>query len=243
MGSTVPAPDYSAPPEKATFKGLLFDMDGTIIDSTDAVVKHWHTIGAELGVDPNVILQTSHGRRSIDVLAKLSPEKANWEYICHMEGLLPKKYGADAAEIPGARALLASLTDASSPWAIVTSGTNPLVTGWLEVLKLPTPEHLVTAEDVPNGKPDPTCYLMGKEKLGLKEGVEVLVLEDSPAGIRAGKAAGCKVLGVVTSHTVQQVVEAGADWVVQDLRSVRLVSSSVENGVTLEIKDALVTKS
>ncbi|KAL3428029.1 haloacid dehalogenase-like hydrolase [Phlyctema vagabunda] len=158
-----------------------------------------------------------------------------------MEGLLPKNYGADAVEIPGARALLDSLTKASSPWAIVTSGTTPLVTGWLDVLRLPKPEHLVVAEDVENGKPDPTCYLMGKEKLGLKSDSDVLVLEDSPAGIKAGKAAGCKVIGVVTSHTVEQVVDAGADWIVHDLRSVKMVRNS-EGSVTLEISNALVKK-
>ncbi|KAF4625429.1 hypothetical protein G7Y89_g12741 [Cudoniella acicularis] len=216
-------------------------MDGTIIDSTDAVAKQWHTIGNELGVDPEVILQTSHGRRSIDVLKLLSPEKANWEYIKHMEGLLPKNYGADAIEIPGARSLLASIIEANIPWAIVTSGTTPLVTGWLDVLKLPRPEHLVSAEDVENGKPDPSCYLMGKDKLSLSAGAAVLVLEDSPAGIRAGKAAGCKVLGVVTSHTVEQVVAAGPDWIVKDLSSVRMVRSS-ERGVELEFLDALDVK-
>jgi len=215
-------------------------MDGTIIDSTDAVVKHWHKIGEELGVDPNVILQTSHGRRSIDVLKLLDPKKANWDYVKHMEGLLPKEYGADAVEIPGARSLVSSLTSASMPWAIVTSGTTPLVTGWLSVLNLPKPEHLVVAEDVENGKPDPSCYLMGKGKLGLSETEgEVLVLEDSPAGIRAGKAAGCRVLAVVTTHTVEQVVEAGADWVVRDLASVKMVGSG-KGGVDLEIRDALV---
>lgn len=158
--------------------------------------------------------------------------------VKHMEGLLPKLYGDDAVEIPGARALLDALGEAGAPWAIVTSGTTPLVTGWLGVLKLPLPEHLVVAEDVENGKPDPSCYLMGKGKLGLGANDEVLVLEDSPAGIMAGKAAGCKVLGVVTSHTVQQVVDAGADWVVMDLSSVELVGKS-DGGVELMISDAL----
>jgi len=116
-----------------------------------------------------------------------------------------------------------------------------LVTGWLKVLGLPTPEHLVVAEDVENGKPDPSCYLKAKKKLGLGEGAEVLVLEDSPAGIQAGKAAGCKVLGVVTSHTVEQVLGAEPDWIVRDLRSVRIVGSS-KDGVELEISNALDIK-
>ncbi|QSZ29904.1 hypothetical protein DSL72_004422 [Monilinia vaccinii-corymbosi] len=223
------AAEFSARPQKVVFKGLLFDMDGTIIDRN------------EIGVDPNVILQTSHGRRSIDVLEIVAPEKANWDYVKHAEGLVPQLYGDDAIEIPGARSLLDSLTIGNHPWAIVTSGTSPLVTGWLNILKLPIPEHLVVAEDVPNGKPDPACYNMGKDKLSLSTAPEgtLLVLEDSPAGIRAGKAAGCKVLAVVTSHTIEQVVEAGADWVVKDLASVKLVGKT-EDGVELEISNALM---
>ncbi|SPQ18858.1 2f572088-4021-4212-981e-fa3fe7639161 [Thermothielavioides terrestris] len=232
MGSTEPAePAFSAPPEVVAFDGLLFDMDGTIIDSTDAVVKHWHAIGKEIGVDPEVILQTSHGRRSIDTLQIIAPEKATPEYVQHMESQLPKLYGADAVEIPGARSLLEGLIARSAPWTIVTSGTVPLVTGWLQVLNLPTPAHLVTAESVAAGKPDPACYRLGRERLGLAGADRrVLVLEDSPAGIRAGKAAGCAVLAVVTSHTAEQVLAAGPDWVVRDLASVRLLPSSAGEG-------------
>ena len=157
-----------------------------------------------------------------------------------MEGLIPREFGDDAVEIPGARALLDSLNDANALWGVVTSGTKPLVTGWLEVLKLPMPENLVTAESVDNGKPDPKCYLLGKEKIGLKDTKgDILVLEDAPAGIRAGKAAGCKVLGLATTHSVDHVVAAGADWVVKDLKSVRLVDGG-KDGVRLEFKDTLV---
>ncbi|CCF41024.1 haloacid dehalogenase-like hydrolase [Colletotrichum higginsianum] len=231
---------YTAPSQRITFDGFLFDMDGTIIDSTEAVVKHWHTVGNEIGVAPDVILETSHGRRSIDILKILAPEKANWEYTREMEGRLPRLYGKDAVEIPGARALLDALIEEKAPWAIVTSGTEPLVGGWLNVLQLPQPEHLVTAESVENGKPDPTCYLIGREKLGLQDpSKQILVLEDSPAGIRAGKAAGCKVLGLVTSHTVEQVMSAEPDWIVRDLDSVRVVESR-DGVVTLEFSNALV---
>ncbi|GKT97799.1 glycerol 3-phosphatase 1 [Fusarium langsethiae] len=238
MGST---PEYNLPPQELTFDGFLFDMDGTIIDSTEAVVKHWQTIGNEIGVAPEVILETSHGRRSIDILKILAPEKANWDYVQDMEGRLPKYHGHEAVEIPGARSMLEALIARSSPWAIVTSGTVPLVTGWLRARDLPTPppEHLVTAESVENGKPDPACYRLGRERLGLQaDDAQILVLEDSPAGIRAGKAAGCKVLGLVTSHTVEQVVAAEPDWVVRDLSSVEVLRS--EGGkVTIKISNAL----
>lgn len=69
----------------------------------------------------------------------------------------------------------------------------------------------------------------------------VLVLEDSPAGIRAGKAAGCKVVAVVTSHTVEEVVSAGADWVVKDLSSLSVVKGSDSSSVVVKISNALIS--
>lgn len=72
--------------------------------------------------------------------------------IAEKEGQIPIKYGADAVEIPGSRAFLEELEKQSIPWAIVTSGTRPLVTGWLGVMKLAHPKNLVTAEDVENGQ-------------------------------------------------------------------------------------------
>lgn len=157
-----------------------------------------------------------------------------------MEGLLPKLYAEEAVEIPGARSLLKDIGDRQIPWAIVTSGTQPLVSGWLKRLSLPTPEHLVTAESVEIGKPDPACYVKGRECIALTaDDKSVLVLEDSPAGIRAGKAAGCKVLGLVTSHTAEQVRSADPDWIVKDLDSVKIVDWQ-DGIVTLEIRDGLV---
>lgn len=226
-----------------------------------------HSIGKEIGVDPQVILETSHGRRSIDTLKILAPEKANWECkffniilpcglgewqvsgpvltelssdVSYMEGLLPLHHGEDAVEISGARSLLNEIGTRELPWAIVTSGTMPLVSGWLKRMGLPTPEHLITAESVENGKPDPACYLMGRERIKLSgDDKSVLVLEDSPAGIRAGKAAGCKVLGLVTSHTAEQVKSAEPDWIVKDLDSVKIVDC--KNGfLTLEFSNCMV---
>lgn len=160
--------------------------------------------------------------------------------VQHMEGLLPKLHGDDAFEIPGARALLKEVGDRDIAWAIVTSGTIPLVTGWLKRLNLPSPEHLVTAESVQNGKPDPACYVLGRGRIGLEgDDKSVLVLEDSPAGIEAGKAAGCKVLGLVTSHTAEQVASAQPDWIVRDLESVKVVEFK-DGLVTLEFSNGLV---
>ncbi|KAK5008153.1 hypothetical protein LTR28_004351 [Elasticomyces elasticus] len=234
--------NFSAPAETHTFSGLLFDMDGTIIDSTNAVIKHWSRIGKEIGVDPEVILATSHGRRSIDVLEILQPRLANWEYVCEAEAKIPTEFGHDAVELPGSRALLDHLEQSGAPWAIVTSGTRPLVTGWLDIMQLAHPKNMVTAEQVQRGKPDPACYRLGAERLGVKAGKgDVLVFEDAPAGVKAGKAAGFRVVALATTHSIEQLREAGADWVVRDLRSVRMVGWDKKAGeVKVEIADALV---
>ena len=190
-------------------------------------------------MDPNTILATSHGRRSIDVLKMYDEKKANWDYISHMEGLIPRDFGRDATEIPGARKFLASLDDVNASWAVVTSGTRALIDGWIEVMKLAHPKHMVVAEDVENGKPDPSCYLLGRSRLGLDDTSNILVVEDAPSGIRAGKAAGFKVIGLVTTHSLQQVRDAGADWIVRDLRDVA-VKGTGEEIVEIEITNAFL---
>lgn len=117
--------------------------------------------------------------------------------------------------------------------------------GWLDVMKLACPRVLVTAEEVEKGKPDRQCYRMGMERVvggGRKEeGEEVLVLEDAPAGVVSGKAAGFKVVALATTHSVEALVAAGADWVVRDMRSVRMEGFDAKMGrVRVEIRDALV---
>jgi glycerol 3-phosphatase-1 len=162
--------------------------------------------------------------------------------INQQEALIPREFGKDAVEVPGARSLLASLEAVNAPWAVVTSATRGLLDGWIDVLKLTHPRCLVVAEDVDNGKPDPACYLLGRQRLNLPENAHMIVVEDAPSGVRAGKAAGFEVLGLSTTHTVGQLREAGADWIVQDLRSVTL--KSFENGmVEVEITNALVSAS
>lgn len=195
------------------------------------------------------------------------------------ESAIPRTLGAHATEIPGARALLHTLESNGARWAVVTSGTHALVTGWLEVLQLAKPAHMVVAEDVKVGKPDPTCYQLGWAQLGLSGGGKGdddgnnsetngavappvrtsgsptpaadsgpgpspitkpgLVVEDAPSGIRAGKAAGFHVLALMTTHPAAALEEAGADWVVRDLRSVEVVGIGEDGKTTVVIRDVL----
>ena len=167
----------------------------------------------------------------------------------HIESQISQKYGSSASETAGARALLMSLEEANStpPWAVVTSCTRGLLTGWLQLMALPSPPVAVAAEDVAVGKPDPSCYRLGRQRIGLGEGEgpRVLVFEDAPAGVKAGKAAGCLFLGLATTHAVDALREAGADWVVEDLRGVKFEGKgeggwmiSMEKMWVEEMKDA-----
>lgn len=155
-----------------------------------------------------------------------------------VDARIPSRYGADAIEIPGARSILEQL--GSTPWAIVTSGTRPLACGWLDVMKLPLPDILVCAEDVLDGKPNPSCYALAKEKLNLSLDANILVIEDSPAGIESGKAAGCEVLGLTTTHSIEEISASEADWVVRDPRSLNILGWDEElKVVRVKISDAL----
>ena len=179
---------------------------------------------------------TSHGSRDDTDIVPID--------VRELERTVPLEFGADAIEIPGARTLLTELEVQGARWAIVTSGTRPLVEGWLRVLKLAEPKCMVTAEDVKEGKPDPECYRLGRKRLGLgvttSAELPCLVLEDAPAGIRAGKAAGCQVLAVATTHGTEELIDAGADWVVRDLTSVCLRTVDESTGeLCIEIRDAL----
>jgi glycerol 3-phosphatase-1 len=136
-----------------------------------------------------------------------------------MEAEIPFLKSSPAVEIPRPRAHLESLDRDHVPYTIVTSGTKALLSIWLKGLALPPPQEVTVAEDVNVGKPDPEGHMKARSRLcrGLQpdQSADGLVMEDAPAGVRAGKAAGCKVLAVTTTHTVGQVGElkaVGPDW-------------------------------
>lgn len=148
---------------------------------------------------------------------------ANASDVRYIESLVPLEFGSDAIEVPSANCLLKKLSEVQATWAIVASGSQSLLAGWLSLLDLAVPQYSVVADDVTLGKPDPECYQLAKRRLQLDDDTEALVIEYAPAGIHAGKAAGCRVLALTTTHTLAEVRAIGADWVAKDLKSIRLV--------------------
>ena len=207
--------------------GILFDNDGVLVSSIASVNRCWRRWAAHYGIPNADQVQVAHGTRAVDMMLSLKPD------VDLVEGLrlivdLEMADVADVEVLPGGRSLLTSLP--SERWAIVSSATRRLLVARLEAAKLPLPDWIVSADDVVNGKPDPEPYLRGAELIHAAP-ADCLVIEDAPSGIQAGKAAGCRVLGVLGTSTVEELLAAGADWVVASLEHVRAESS--KNGLKL----------
>ncbi|KAK9234402.1 HAD-like domain-containing protein [Lipomyces kononenkoae] len=213
---------------------VLFDLDGTLVDSTNAIVAHWTRFGHENGIPPERILATSHGRRLIDTLLEHTPHLASDTIANELESNLPKEFGDRCQSILGAPEIVQRL-DKVFPddrrWGIVTSGTSSLASQWLDMFGMPIPDVFITAEKVGRGKPDPEGYVLGRRLLGADQslGKKAIVFEDAPAGIRAGKAAGAVVIGIASTHSKAEVLDAGADFVVTDLSQIEVVREPADS--------------
>jgi mannitol-1-/sugar-/sorbitol-6-phosphatase len=213
-----------------TVRGILFDMDGVLISSTGADERCWLQWAKHHHMEGAFSLQSTHGRRGIDTLRALRPDLDTAVEIRRLEDYDAEDHSG-LIILPGVEKLLASLP--ADRWTIVTSATMRLLEGRLCYAGLPIPAVLVPAERVANGKPHPEPYLTGAKLLGFAP-AECLVIEDSPAGVASGKAAGCWVLAVLSSHTQAELT--GADWFVASLEQVTATPQSDE---TLSIRLAL----
>ena len=194
------------------FDAVIFDMDGTLIDSTPAVDRAWTTWAEEHGLT-RADLAGNHGVPSAGVVRKVLPSDQHEAAIERINVLeLEDVDGIDV--LPGAAEALASLVNAKN--AIATSCTIPLARARIAAAELVPPSVLVTADDVERGKPAPDPFLEAARRLGV-EPARCLVVEDAPAGLEAAKAAGCFTLAVVTTTPRDKLF---ADAVVTDLSAV-----------------------
>lgn len=229
---------------------LLFDLDGTLVDSTTAVEKNWHqTVEThnsqfpDSPVDPLELLQTSHGSRSAETIKRYFPYKpVDTDSMVRFDSSILEKYGDLAHEINGSLELISSLElEFPDKWAIVTSGTRDLAHGWLDKLfgKFSKPHVFITANDVTNGKPHPEGYLAAFAKLiALEEeslgNATAVVFEDAPTGIKAGVAGGFQVIGIASTFGKDTLVEAGATIVIEDMLKVTLTKNGDLINITLD---------
>ncbi|WP_128178722.1 sugar phosphatase [[Pantoea] beijingensis] len=178
-------------------RGFLFDLDGTLVDSLPAVERSWTHWGEKHGIVADEVLNFIHGKQAMTSLrhfmAGASEEEIQQEFYA-LERMEAEDTDGITA-LPGAQQLLAVLNELDIPWAIVTSGTEPVARARHQAAKLPQPNVFITAEQVKNGKPAPDAYLLGAQLLEL-ESEECVVIEDAPAGILSGLASGCHVIAV-----------------------------------------------
>ncbi|WFD32820.1 hypothetical protein MSPP1_003871 [Malassezia sp. CBS 17886] len=225
---------------------LLFDMDGTLISSTTPLSAVWVEFADQYKLDIDDILHNAHGKRTVEMMKKyipsLTPDEAQSEAVRFEDRIIeiseenlkkatdvptPKDPQGTIVGLPGVKNLLATINaghgeqpDRRAGWAIVTSATGDYARrAFLSTKVSAAPKAFISADDVTRGKPDPQPYQTGAKakKADIKN---CIVVEDAPAGVVSGKAAGARVLGLKTTHNPDRMWEAGADWVVEDLSKV-----------------------
>ncbi|KAF9515231.1 hypothetical protein BS47DRAFT_1342139 [Hydnum rufescens UP504] len=218
-------------------QGLLFDMDGTLVDSTEGVLGAWASFLKTYSyLDLDDILRSSHGVRTEDNLRKYLPdlpedqiplEAARFE----LEIVLTAERTAAAtgqSPISPCEGVASNIIPLLYPqelvketWAVCTSAARTYASKALALAKIPVPTAFVTADDIKNGKPAPDPYLLGAQLLGL-EASKCVVFEDAPAGIISGRAGGCTVIAVLTTHDREAVLAAGPTYILETLLEVKL---------------------
>ncbi|HST82257.1 MAG TPA: HAD-IA family hydrolase [Kineosporiaceae bacterium] len=206
------------------FAAVLFDMDGTLIDSTPSVNRSWSRWAQEFGVGLTS-LAGMHGIPAGQVMGRLVGAERLQEAVARIEEIeLADVEGI--LVLPGAAEALAAT---GGHGAIVTSCTSALAKARIAATGLQAPDVIVTADQVAVGKPNPAPFLLAAEKLGV-DPADCLVVEDAPAGLAAALAAGSFRLALSTTHTPD---ELEADAIVANLAAVRFVVEA--DGVRLAL--------
>ena len=205
--------------------GVIFDVDGVLIDSYAAHFESWRRLGREVGFEMSEqqFVQT-FGRTSREVIREFLPQfSTSAERVAELDDRKEELYrqiiSADFPAMDGAGELIDGLFAAGLRLAVGSSGPPPNVALVLDHLRRRDKfRGVVTGVDVTRGKPDPQVFLLAAERLGLPPG-RCVVVEDAPAGVAAAKAAGAKCLGLASSGRNPAVL-AAADRVVMSLREV-----------------------
>lgn len=196
------------------FAAALFDLDGTLVDSTAAVNRSWNRMAREYGLSGDA-LAGGHGRTAAQVVADLFPPQQRREAFARVQDLECSDV-ADVIPIDGSPTMMASIPTR----AIVTSATGRILSARLAASGLDRPDVVVTADDVEHGKPNPEAFLSAAKRLGVAAS-DCVVFEDAPAGIEAARAAGCSVVAITGSHN--DIELARADVIVDRLDQLEAV--------------------
>ncbi|RKE22085.1 HAD-IA family hydrolase [Streptomyces sp. TLI_171] len=210
-------------------QAVLFDNDGTLIDSTAAIMRCWRQWSTEFGLPEGVIdLGRTFGRTATAIASEVLPPALLADAVGHYEDL--EEADPVCEVLPGAARLLHALPH--DRWAIVTSAAFTVALARLTHAALPI-GTLVTADDTLRGKPDPEPYLIAARRLGVRP-EDCVVFEDAPAGLRAARAAGMTAVGLTTTHRADQLLDA--DVLVENLDAVEVLTKPAGQGVNLVLR-------
>lgn len=222
---------------KIPFKGLLFDLDGTLIDSSEVIHRAWSAFALKYRIPTDVLLPAIQGKPARESISAFRPTASKHD-ITEDTRWLEMMESTDTEGVialPGSIDFLNSLNDQRIPWAIVTSGTLPVASARIKAANLPLPNHLVTPEQVKRGKPDPEPYVLGASKLGL-DTKHCIVFEDAPAGIESGSRAGAKTVGILTQFSALELQEKNADVCITTLNEISISSDGIQNTLSVRKK-------
>src|SRR5262245_15415136 len=210
---------------------VLWDMDGTLVDTAELHFQAWARLAEELGLPfTRADFAATFGRRNPEIIHQLFGTRYDDRQVAELGDRKEDYYRAAAQNgvtlLPGVRPLLEGLRDAGFAQAIGSSAPR----GNLELILRLTDTAgffgaVVAMEDTQRGKPDPQVFLVGAERLGVAPG-RCLVVEDAVAGVQAAKAGGMKCLAVrfVGHHPAEKLQAAGADLVVPSLAEVSVAT-------------------
>ncbi len=205
-------------------KGVIFDMDGVLVDSEPFIIEASRQMFAEHGVKvrpedfhpftgmgENRFLGGVAEKYSFPLVIERDKKRTYDIYLEIIKGRLEP--------LPGVREFIARCRRLGKRMAVASSADRRKVSGNLAQIGIAAQsfDAVVTGEDVANKKPAPDIFLLAAERIRI-DPKECLVIEDAPSGVQAAKAAGSKCLGILSSFSAEQLT--GADFYAADLAHV-----------------------